>query len=198
MKKWAIPLVWLAGIAASLRFDPLIAIGLTSLILTSWLVVTEAPLLRSLSRISPRIVALGIAATAVMLAVTYGIVPIFIRAFPDFFAQTLAMSSMMRGGRTPLRALVYVLPIVVAEEVIWRGAFEEWIGARRYATAFTCGIVYALAHASRGSVLLVLVAFICGVYWSLLREGSRSLAPSLIAHLMWDAAIVLAPLTVSS
>src|SRR5205085_4666074 len=114
------------------------------------------------------------------------------------FAQTLAMSSMMRGGRTPLRALVYVLPIVVAEEVIWRGAFEEWIGARRYATAFTCGIVYALAHASRGSVLLVLVAFICGVYWSLLREGSRSLAPSLIAHLMWDAAIVLAPLTVSS
>ncbi|HKO02941.1 MAG TPA: CPBP family intramembrane glutamic endopeptidase, partial [Thermoanaerobaculia bacterium] len=158
----------------------------------------EAPLLRSLSRTSSRNVALGIAATAVMLAVTYGIVPIFIRAFPDFFAQTLAMSSMMRGGRTPLRALVYVLPIVVAEEVIWRGAFEEWIGARRYATALTCGIVYAIAHASRGSVLLVLVAFICGVYWSLLREGSRSLAPSLIAHLIWDAAIVLAPLTVSS
>ena len=194
MKKWAIPLVWLAGIAASLRFDPLIAIGLTSLILTSWLIATEGPVLRSLFRVSPRIIAFGIAATAIMLAVTFGIVPLLIARFPEFFGPTLAMSDIMRGGRTPLAALVYVLPIVVAEELIWRGAFEEWIGGRRYATAFTCAVVYAIAHASRGSLMLVIIAFICGFYWSLLREGSRSLVPALIAHLIWDAAILLIPL----
>jgi membrane protease YdiL (CAAX protease family) len=194
MKKWAIPPVWLAGIAASLRFDTLIAIGLTSLVLTSWLIARYAPLLRSLLRVSPRIVLLGVVATVVMLAVTFGIVPLLIHQFPAFFASTLVMSSMMRGGRTPLAALVYVLPIVVAEELIWRGAFEEWIGGRRYVTAFTCAVIYALAHASRGSALLVVIAFICGFYWSLLREGSGSLVPSLIAHLVWDTAIVLVPL----
>ena len=194
MKKWAIPLIWFLGIGASLRFDPLIAIGITSLALTSWLIATDAPLLRSLFRVSPRIIALGIVSTVIMLAVTFGVVPLLIARFPDFFAPTLAMSDIMRGGRTPLASLAYVLPIVVAEELIWRGAFEEWIGGRRYVTAFTCALVYALAHASRGSLMLVVIAFICGFYWSLLREGSGSLVPALIAHLIWDTAILFIPL----
>ncbi|MEA2571171.1 MAG: protease family protein [Acidobacteriota bacterium] len=194
MKKWAIPLVWFIGIGASLRFDPLITIGITSLALTSWLIAIESPLLRSLFRVSPRIIALGVVSTVIMLAVTFGIVPLLIARFPDFFAPTLAMSDIMRGGRTPLAALAYVLPIVVAEELIWRGAFEEWIGGRRYTTAFTCALVYALAHASRGSLMLVVIAFICGFYWSLLREASASLVPALIAHLIWDTAILLIPL----
>lgn len=198
MKKWAIPLVWCIGIAASLRFDPLIVIGVTSLILTSWLIATEAPLFHSLFIASPRLILIGIAAAVVMLAVTYGVMPIFIRALPSLFGDAIRTSTMMRGGRTPLAALAYVLPIVVAEELIWRGAFEEWIGARRFSTAFVCAIVYALAHATRGSLLLVIVALICGIYWSLLRDWTGSLWPPLIAHLVWDTAIVLAPLTMPS
>jgi membrane protease YdiL (CAAX protease family) len=50
---------------------------------------------------------------------------------------------------------------------------------------------YALAHAAIGSLLLVVVALLCGIVWGALRAASKSLLPPLIAHLVWDVLVLL-------
>jgi membrane protease YdiL (CAAX protease family) len=59
--------------------------------------------------------------------------------------------------------------------------------------ALGAGLLYALAHLSLGSPLLVGLALACGLFWSGLRSWSGSLVPPLLAHLVWDAVIILAP-----
>jgi membrane protease YdiL (CAAX protease family) len=39
--------------------------------------------------------------------------------------------------------------------------------------------------------VLVAVAFSCGLAWSTLRASTASLVPPLVAHLLWDALVLL-------
>jgi membrane protease YdiL (CAAX protease family) len=55
-------------------------------------------------------------------------------------------------------------------------------------------VIRRSAGSAAGSLLLVVVAFLCGLYWSALRAISRSLVPSLCAHLAWDVALIVFPL----
>jgi hypothetical protein len=52
---------------------------------------------------------------------------------------------------------------------------------------------YTLAVAPAGSALLLVITMPCGLYWSVLRAWTGSLAPVLVCHLVWDLFVFVLP-----
>lgn len=137
----------------------------------------------------------GLAAGAVLVALTYLFFPLAVWLFPGLGSATAHLYQLFNSGPPLLRM---TLPLVIlGEEVVWRGVVQTAIQNRcRVALgAAVTAVIYAAAHAPMGEPLLVLVAFGCGLYWSLLRWRSESLVPALLSHLIWDLTVmVLFPL----
>ncbi|HOE17787.1 MAG TPA: type II CAAX endopeptidase family protein [Syntrophorhabdaceae bacterium] len=96
-----------------------------------------------------------------------------------------------------LVAALLFFPIGFGEEIYWRGfvqrSFQERWG-KGAALLFTV-ILYTAVHLSTGNPVLILAAFICGIYWSGLYWYTGSLVPVLISHMLWDPFIfVIAPI----
>ncbi|MGZ7081083.1 MAG: CPBP family intramembrane glutamic endopeptidase, partial [Thermoanaerobaculia bacterium] len=151
-------------------------------------------LMRELLRITPRTIALGAAAAVAMIAVTYLAIPSLVRGIPSIGVGAREIYARLTG-RSPMVMLIGVLPVIVAEEVLWRGEFQQSMGKW---SVLPTAATYAIAHVPLGSTLLVVVAFFCGLYWSALREISGSIVPSLCAHMVWDIALIVYPLFLSA
>jgi len=190
-KTFAIPVLWALLMLATRFVDPLPVIfagAVTMAAVVSW---RDRVAMRPLLRVTPRIALLAFAATAVMLAATYLLFPVVVILILRVGTEAQIIYTYFLSQRTTLVAIACVAPVVVAEELLWRGAFQGSLGK---AGLFLAPVIYALAHAPAGSPLLVVVALVCGLYWSALRAISGSLIPSLCAHLVWDIALILFPL----
>lgn len=94
-------------------------------------------------------------------------------------------------------AALLFFPIGFGEEIYWRGFIQRSFQVRwgKGAAFLLTVILYTGAHLSTGNPVLVLAAFICGVYWSGLYLYTGSLVPVLISHMLWDPFIfVIAPI----
>jgi membrane protease YdiL (CAAX protease family) len=194
----AVPFVWVTATVVARSFDPWIPIAIAALGMSVTLLATDRVLMRRLFRPTLRMLMFGLVSAAVMVATTYALFPLLARAVPAIGDRTGELYATFLSGRPTVSVLLFVIPVIFAEEILWRGAFQEWVETRLPArpvmtVIFTAG-VYAISHAPLGSGLLVAVAFVCGLYWSALRIFSRSLLPSLIVHLAWDLALILIPL----
>lgn len=194
----AVPLVWAAAMVVGRYLDPWIPIAVASLTMSAALLAGDRLLMRELFRPSRRSIILGLLSAVVMIVTTYLVYPLLARSGAGIDGQTDVIYSMFLSGRPLVTVLLFVIPIIFAEEIMWRGAFQEWTGTRfrgqPIAIVVLAGLVYAIAHIPMGSGLLVVVALVCGLFWSALRSVSRSLLPSFIAHLAWDIALILVPL----
>ena len=83
--------------------------------------------------------------------------------------------------------------IVIAEEIVWRGAVQGALARRmRWLPAAVVGaLVYALGHTPVGSPALVLACLGAGFCWSALRVLTDSLPATIVAHLVWDFAVLV-------
>lgn len=196
--RMAIPLVWAAAMLAARTFDPWIPIAIVALGMSATVLASDRELMRDLLRPAFRPILIGLLASAVMIAATYLLFPLVTQAIPTIGIRTGNLYAMFLVGRPRPSVLLFVIPIILAEEILWRGAFQEWVAmrfpSRPVLIVALSAAVYAIAHAPFGSALLVVIAFACGLFWSALRGFSRSLLPSLIAHLAWDLALILIPL----
>jgi hypothetical protein len=101
----------------------------------------------------------------------------------------------------PVVASVALVPVIVGEELVWRGAVQASLVQRLGASwgLALAAAVYSLVHVPLGSPVLVAVAFLCGLAWGALRARTASLVPALVAHLLWDVLVLLwLPLDVRS
>jgi len=187
-----IPLVWALAMLATRFADPLPVITAVAVSLASIVAWRERLSLRPLLRVTPRIALLSVAATAAMIAVTYAAFPLLVRWIPVLGTETQVIYARFVAGRTLAVLIAGVVPVVVAEELLWRGSFQ---GSLTGAGVLVAALIYGAAHAPSGSMLLVVVALVCGLYWSALRAISGSLIPPLCAHLAWDIALIVFPLT---
>jgi membrane protease YdiL (CAAX protease family) len=147
---------------------------------------------RARLRPSWRLILVGVAAAGCMVVVTYAASPlVHVVAWLENDLQRLYSAFGAAGRRTALMALG---PVIVGEEVVWRGAvqgaLEQRVSAR--AAAVLSAVVYALAHAPIGSPLLVLTALACGIVWAALRAVTGSLVPSIVSHALWDVVVLVA------
>ena len=191
MTKFAIPILWALAMLATRIADPLTVVLVVASTMAAIVFWRERTTMIASFRVTPRVVVLGLAAAALMIGVTYLAVPFLLRSVPEFGTETLAVYTRFLSDRSVATILAGVIPVVFAEEVLWRGEFQRSLGHRN---VLVTALIYALAHAPAGSLLLVVVAFVCGLYWSALRAVSGSLIPALCAHLAWDIALIVVPL----
>jgi membrane protease YdiL (CAAX protease family) len=186
-----IPVLWALLMFATRFADPLAVIFAGAVTMAAVVAWRDRMAMRPLLRVTPRIALLAFVATAVMLAATYLLFPLVVALIPRIGTETQLIYAYFVSQRMTLVVIAGVAPVVVAEELLWRGAFQGSLGR---ASVLLAAAIYAIAHAPAGSLLLVAVAFVCGVYWSALRAISGSLIPALCAHLVWDIVLIVFPL----
>ena len=111
---------------------------------------------------------------------------------PSIAADAATLYAAFRAPSSAVAAIA-LPPVVIGEELVWRGAVQGALVSRfgRRAGVPLAAAAYAVAHAAIGSPLLVVVALLCGIAWGALRVASKSLLPPLVAHLVWDATVLL-------
>lgn len=188
----AIPVLWSLVMLTARFGDPLTVIALSAVTMAAVFGWHDRMTLRPLLRVTPRLALLAFVAAVAMIAVTYLAFPLLVASIPRIGTETQLIYTRFLSHRTPLVLIAAVIPVVMAEEVLWRGVFQ---GSLARASMLTAAVAYGLAHAPAGSLLLMSVALVCGLYWSALRRISGSLIPSLCAHLVWDIALIAFPLS---
>lgn len=159
-------------------------------------VLRRAELLKQF-RSSWRALLLGLLVGVVMTVLTYPAFQLAAKIIPGLQEQVKAL---YHGARTTslARALAWTCAPIVAEELLFRGvlphALTQLVSERSaYALAI---LLYGLAQLGSGSLIVCLLAIVCGVIWTVLRVRTESLAPALIAHFIWTPiTIFLYPVT---
>ena len=185
-------IVWVAAAASTGRLGIWVALGGASVALGAAVLLFDRPAATALLRPSSRLVLVGAVAGGLMAAATYLLYPTLARILPFVPTDAARLYAAFRAP-PPIIASVALVPVVVGEELVWRGVVQTSLvrrfGAWRGVTL--AAVAYALVHAPLGSPVLVAVAFICGLAWAALRATTASLIPGLVAHLLWDLVVLL-------
>jgi membrane protease YdiL (CAAX protease family) len=184
--------VWLGAATSAGAVGVWRALGSTAVALGLAVLLLGRPASTALLRPSPGLIWLGAAAGGVMAVATYAFYPVVARLAPMIHADTARLYEAFRAP-SPLVASLALGPVVLGEELVWRGAVQGSLALRfgPERGAVLAAVVYALAHLPLGSPVLVAVAFMCGLVWGLLRVRTASLVPALVAHLVWDLLVLL-------
>lgn len=187
---------WLVNFAALARFGTWIPFAVTGAALTAaalLLRVVPAPLLvPSLATIGA-----GLGMGVVMAGVTHAAYAVVAQSWPGARAATAALVDLLDvGGFSAAARAGLVVVIATSEEVIFRGPIpvrpHPHAGAGSLAAqVVVSSALYAAACLTLGSPLLLLVAFLCGLTWALMRVVSRSLVAPIIAHVVWDLGVLV-------
>lgn len=138
----------------------------------------------------------GIAVGVVLVAITHACYVLLAPVLPSIEPIARELYAIARGPH-PAVALALLLPVVLAEEVLYRG---QLLDALRHelpaASAIVLGsLLYALAQAPLGGFPLFLAALGLGLVWTLLRLFRGNLVAALVSHLVWDVGMIyVAPL----
>ena len=184
--------VWLAAAASSGPLGIWRAIGGAAVALGVAVLLFDRPASTALLQPSPRLILLGATAGALMVVATYLLYPVLAHLVPRIATDTAHLYAAFRAPPLAV-ASAALIPVIVGEELVWRGAVQaslvQRLGAWR-GVALAAG-VYALVHVPLGSPVLVAVAFFCGLAWGALRARTGSLVPALVAHLVLDVLVLL-------
>jgi len=135
-------------------------------------------------------IALGLGGAAVMVAATYLLFPLVVRVVPELRPATAELYRLL-DQHWPRPALAGLLLLVSAsEEILWRGRALSSGPKWEWARILGCTALYSAAHAASGSMLLVALALVCGLFWAALRLWGRSLIAPILAHAAWDLLVM--------
>jgi membrane protease YdiL (CAAX protease family) len=184
--------IWLAAAESAGRLGIWLAIGGASVVLGVVILVTDRSASAALLRANARRILVGVAAGALMGAATYLLYPPVARLWPFITTDTARLYAAFRAPSVAV-ASVALVPIIVGEELVWRGVVQTWLTRRlgAWGGVALAAFAYAMVHAPLGSPVLVAVAFACGLAWGTLRAATASLVPSLVAHVLWDVVVLL-------
>jgi len=96
------------------------------------------------------------------------------------YARTLHIPLSLRGGA--------VIVIAALEEIAWRGGVQQSLSERLGSTRgwLAATVLYALAHAATGVVLLPAVALVAGLAWGGLYRYRGRLGSSIASHVTFS------------
>ena len=189
-------LAWIGGAVVARTYGLWIGIGPISVVLGAVALARDGAQLHA-QRLPPatRLV-FGAAVGAAMTAATYALFPLVVRFAPSSGRQAERLYASF-GSLSPVLAVALLAPIIIGEELVWRGIVQRASvrHAGTVAGVLIAAALYAVGHAAVGSALLVVVAFGCGLIWSTLRALTGDLIAPLAAHAVWDLwVLVIRPL----
>jgi membrane protease YdiL (CAAX protease family) len=104
-------------------------------------------------------------------------------------AEIARLFALLHASGLPLAGRAGLIAVIATcEEIVFRGALADPRGGIR---VVALAAAYALPTTALGSGWLVACAFVCGLIWGGLRTGTRSLAPPIVAHLVWDLGVLV-------
>lgn len=134
----------------------------------------------------------GLGVGVAMTLLTYPLFSLVRASFPGLGSAVSELYATAQ--RTSVaEALPWVVAIIIAEELLWRGALLHVLSCRvpdRLALVLSV-LSYALAQFGSGSWIVMLLALVCGGIWTLQRRWTHSLLAPLISHLIWTTVVVL-------
>jgi hypothetical protein len=162
------------------------------------LALVLTPGVRKLLRPQPSDLLWGLGSGVLLGAVTHIGAALLFRWFPAIEASVRALYVQASvDNRADLILLGLVGVVVIAEEIIWRGAVyrrlaERFPGWRAIVLASLC---YTSSTLGLMNPMLVVAALMMGLAWTLLAARSGRLVAPLLSHLTWDLIVlVLYPL----
>jgi membrane protease YdiL (CAAX protease family) len=134
----------------------------------------------------------GLGLGVAMTALTYPIFDLAVQLEPELLG-TVRHLYVRASTRSLGSAVAWVVVLVVAEELLWRGALLEALEHRTSrVAAFAISVgSYALAQLGSGSWIVFALALVCGALWTLERLFTGSLLASTISHMLWTQTVIL-------
>lgn len=187
----AMALLWALGAWESHACGIWAALGGSAVLLSVTVLALEGRAVIGNGR-HARLWPLGIGAGLVMAGGTTVLCGPVTTAFPTLLGDVSRLYAAC-GGRGSIATMVLLPVIVTGEEIGWRGAVQGALARRMHwlPAAGVGALVYALAHTPVGSPALVLTCLGAGFCWSALRGITDSLPVAVMAHLVWDFAVLV-------
>ncbi len=187
----SMPLVWAVGAWESHVYGIWAALGVSAVLLSATVLALEGRAVIGNGR-HARLWPLGICAGLVMAGGTTALFKPVTTAFPALLGDVSRLYAAF-GDSGSVATWVLLPVIVIGEEIVWRGAVQNALARRMHwlPAAVVGALIYALAHAPIGSPALVLTCLGAGFCWGALRGLTDSLPVAMVAHLVWDFAVLV-------
>lgn len=184
------------ALALRTRVDPWLAtsaVAVGAIAVSGWAIRARAgALLHASWRAAAIAAALGVA----LVALTHVVYRAAGGLSPALAADVHALYASIASSHGRVALVVLTLVVVVAEELTWRGAAVELVGARsRPLVGAATVALYAVPQLFAGTWLLVVAALGLGAVFATQRLVSGRLVDAAITHAVWSVSIfVLVPL----
>jgi len=152
-----------------------------------------AAIRRDLGERVTRKILIGMVAAVALFAVFYA-GNILIRLIFDRAGEGIQNVYAFKQEAAPIRiGLLMLLVIGPGEELFWRGYLQRRLGMKYgKMTGFVLATaLYTAVHFATGNMVLVLAAFICGVFWGWLYMRYKSMIINVVSHTVWDIGVFL-------
>lgn len=177
------------------RLDPWIAtaaVGVVGIGLSTWAL---GPRTRALFAITGRSASLATCLGVVLVVATHALAHVGAAVAPELISEVRRLYASVAAdyGTVPLVGLTLI--VVLAEELVWRGAALELVPPRARWAGVVAILLYALPQALAGAWLLVAAALGLGAVFATQRLVSGRITDPFITHAVWSVSIfVLVPL----
>ncbi len=191
----SLTLIWALAYAVATAYSGIVmGLFITSAVVIGAISFADKAAWKRWLLVEPRGVLLGLGVGAVTAAATHLLLPV-LTAWVPLVARDVAHMRATSGASWALLPAVAVIGLT--EELLWRGLWLDGDGPRARRVLVAAG-VYALAQAGCLAPSIVGVALSLGILWGAMRVLTKSLVPSMIAHLMWTLTMVYGPFLTSS
>ncbi len=113
------------------------------------------------------------------------------RLLPSFLRQVSELYRLQVGDR-PSTVVGPIIAMGVAEELVFRGVIQGWVGLVGAVAAYTA------VQLVTGNLALTIAGAACGVVWGTLAWWQGGLVAPIVAHLIWTTTLTFAwPLPVA-
>ncbi len=105
--------------------------------------------------------------------------------------QAQELYAMLETSTPNAIRLLVLGALIFAEEFIYRGVAFDFLKKRwgTQAAIALATLLYATPQIASGSWVLVLIAVVCGLVWTLQRAVYRGIFVPLLTHIVWDVCI---------
>jgi len=136
---------------------------------------------------------IGIIAALALFALFY-VGNILIRLIFERAGEGIQNVYAFKQEAAPIRiGLLMLLIIGPGEELFWRGYLQRRLGLKfgKMTGFILATTLYTVVHIATGNMVLVLAAFICGVFWGWLYMQYKSMIINVVSHTVWDIGVFL-------
>jgi membrane protease YdiL (CAAX protease family) len=205
MKKLVIAIV-AAFVLWFVMFSPLTAgnlnfwltMSLSAVVLTVMALAMRGRQIIGSLHFSWRDLALGVGSAAVLWGV-FWLGNYFSNLLFDFAqGQVAGVYAMKTGENQLVIALLLLFVIGPAEEIFWHGLVQSELTKKIPSpwVIVVTTLIYSLVHLPSLNFLLIMAAFVCGLFWSAIYYYNRNLLTVIVSHALWDVSVfVLFPIS---